>query len=102
LFLRGPNDPVYSPLSVFACTKKPVAWFASEDGTRVAAQHAAKIWEQLLELDRVNLRIYIKHVHGEFPENAIHSSEVALARFQDGLDNEWQDKGLVQARATEW
>src|SRR6185437_15820071 len=101
-YFRAPNDPSYSPISQFPCTKKPVSEFATPDGTHIAADSAARSWDQLVSHERIRLEVFLSHIRGDSPDSAIHSAQVVLALWQDRLEHEWKDRALPQARAAAW
>jgi hypothetical protein len=101
---RGPGDVSYSELQNVPCTSSDRGhdWFATQEGTRVAADTAAKLWDELVSRKKFQLQLLLRHVRGEFPENSVRDANRMLAQWLDELNIEWKEQIVPAARAEEW
>ena len=101
-YIRGVEDPAYSELKDFPCTSAPQEWFSTLQGTRFAADRAGELWNELLSDEVFKLSVRLRHVEGEFPENAVRDSNEALGVWLSGLDRAWKEDILPKVREEEW
>jgi hypothetical protein len=98
---RGPG-PWYRPLADFGCAARPDPYFATVEGTRMAAEAGAKRWDELLRQSRDQLRILLSRVVAATPGLALLDANQALADWVATLDRQWRAESLSAVRAEEW
>jgi hypothetical protein len=99
-----PNGSYFSKLDAFPChdSSKEVDWFGTEEGTRYAAEIAAKDWEHFLSDEKFKLELRLRNVRGEFPEVALKNARLIFTDWLAGLDSDWRSHGLKKVRVAEW
>jgi hypothetical protein len=97
-----PDGPWYRAMREFPCGSTPASWFATAEGSRLAAERAAKEWEKLLEAHRVPLASSLKHLTAATPGAALEKGRLVFEGWLARLDAEWRAEGRAAARRLEW
>lgn len=100
-FVRG-LGPWYFPLVNFSCGTVPDSFFATLDGTKVAADAAAREWERLLKEAKNPLALQLSRVSEQDPAQALRRGNDIFQGWLADLEAKWRREGRKQARAMEW
>ncbi len=97
-----PEGPWYRPLSEFPCTPEPLSWFATAEGARKGAAHAAQSWEKLLSDEKIKLSVQLSRVVGDTPGTALKKADTLFRLWLGNLDDRWRRDMRPKAKAEEW
>jgi hypothetical protein len=101
-YLR-PDGPWYRPISEFPCGETdPGSWFATLAGSRLAADHAAKAWDRLLDQERHLLSSELNRLTAATPGAALEKARLLFEGWLARLDAIWRAEGRAAARKEEW
>lgn len=94
--------PWFRPLREFPCEAEPTSWFATADGSRIAAGLAAKSWDKLLERQRLLLSTELKRLIAPTPGAALEKARLLFEGWLARVDAAWRAAGKLDARKAEW
>jgi hypothetical protein len=100
-YFRG-EGPWYRPLREFPCEAEPASWFATEEGSRIAAALAAKSWDRMLEQQRLPLFTELKRLIAPTPGAALEKARLLFEGWRSRVDAAWRLAGKLEARKAEW
>jgi hypothetical protein len=100
-YIRPPGS-YFNSIGSFPCGAKEADWFGTEEGSRFAADIAAKEWQHFLSDQKFKLELKLRNIHGEFPEVALKTARSIFTEWLAGLDREWRARGLKKVRDEEW
>jgi hypothetical protein len=99
------ESPYFQPLSFFPCTARPSesnAVFATEEGSKRAAEGAAHLWEAELKKERLKLGWALARIEAETKEDAISEANLVFNLWLNDRTRAWRESAFEATRETEW
>ncbi|MGZ3689367.1 MAG: hypothetical protein ACXVBW_13785, partial [Bdellovibrionota bacterium] len=100
-FVRGPG-PWYRPLEEFPCGEGPLSAFATLDGTRIAADVGARLWDQVLSSEKMKLGVLLGHIGADNRALALEQARAAFELWSKAVSARWRDEVRREGRKEEW
>lgn len=97
-----PDGPHYRSLGEFPCTKEPSRWFATQAREKLAAELAAHLWEESVDLEKRRLESWFSQISARTEKNALISAQLIYNSWLSSLEQRWRQVAIKQAQAKAW
>jgi hypothetical protein len=100
-YVRQPGN-WYRSLAEFDCSQEPNSWFATQNGSQIAAAQAADIWSNLLKQKKIKLSLLFERVKEESEDLALERAQEIFKNWLQETEAEWRLTVQQKARKEEW
>ncbi|MGK5082164.1 retropepsin-like aspartic protease [Bdellovibrionota bacterium FG-1] len=97
-----PAGAWYRPLAEFPCHEEPASWFGTLEGSRKAAEVAAKEWERTLGERKLKLAAMFQQLNAVSAEVAVKNAQILFQNWLHEVSAIWRSSGRHQAKLAEW
>lgn len=95
----GPEYPAWDE---FDCNPEPNGWFATPEGSKVAATEAAALWEKQIEKMKLRLDVELSRIRENDSVRAVKRADHIFQSWKRWVEREWKSSVDTQARMAEW
>ncbi len=101
LYLRGPG-PWFQQIEDFQCEPEFHSYFSTPEGAKVAADVAAKLWDETLKVQKLKLALAMRQISSQYPNIALIMGKLLFHEWLKDTETEWRAKARRQSQTSEW